>query len=119
MNRFPLPLNASLNEGERDEWTLLSPFQYIDPDLGLITVPEGYTTNFASVPRIPIIFDLVGAYGHAAAVLHDYLYEHTTFSRKEADLVFKNALRSSGHARWRTWLMYYGVRLFGDRYYNK
>ena len=52
--------------------------QYIDPDLGLITVPEGYTTNFASVPRIPIIFDLVGGYGHAAAVLHDYLYEHTT-----------------------------------------
>lgn len=61
MNRCPLPLNVSLNEGERDEWTLLSPFQYIDPDLGLITAPEGYTTNFASVPRIPIIFDLVGA----------------------------------------------------------
>ena len=47
MNRFPLPLNVSLNDGERDEWTLLSPFQYIDPDLGLITVPEGYTTNFS------------------------------------------------------------------------
>ena len=117
MGRFPNPLRVE--QTSRTTWRLLAPFSYLDPDHGLIVVPEGAETDFASVPRIPIVFDLVGAYGHAAAVLHDQLYATGELSRAAADRVFLNALRSSGIARWRSWLMYAGVRLGGRWRYRR
>jgi len=32
-------------------------------------MPEGFETDFASVPRWPLTFVLLGSYGHAAAVI--------------------------------------------------
>ena len=61
----------------------------------------------------------VVGYGDAAAVIHDRLYCTAELSRKEADQVFYNALRSSGVARWRAWLMWAGVRIAGHWRYNK
>lgn len=80
-------------------------------------MPAGFTSDFASVPRLPLTYALLGAYGHAAAVLHDWLYYSTTLSRADADRVFFNALRSSGIARWRARLMYAGVRIGGGPRY--
>lgn len=81
-------------------------------------MPADFETDFASVPRLPVVFDLVGAYGHAAAVLHDWLYRTCLLPREEADRVFFNALRSSGIARWCAWLMWGGVRIGGARRYG-
>ncbi|SEO63365.1 DUF1353 domain-containing protein [Pseudomonas sp. Snoq117.2] len=117
MNRFPEPLQAEL-QTDRKTWRLLAPFSYLDPYQGLLTVPVDFETDFASVPRLPIVFDLVGAYGHAAAVLHDFLYRGALLPREEADRVFFNALRSSGIARWRAWLMWGGVRIGGASRYG-
>ncbi len=118
MNRFPNLLQVEL-QPDRKTWRLLAPFSYLDPGHGLVTVPSGFISDFASVPRLPLTYALLGAYGHAAAVLHDWLYSTTALSRAEADCVFFNALRSSGIARWRAWLMYAGVRLGGGpRYAN-
>lgn len=116
MSRFQRPLRAELLD--RRYWRLLSPFSYLDPDYGCINVPAGFVTDFASVPRWPLTFLMLGQYGHAAGVLHDYLYMYGHLSRKEADRVFMNALRSTGHSRWRTWLMWLGVRVGGrGRYF--
>ena len=112
MNRFPNPLQAELLP-DRKTWRLLAPFSYLDPDHGRIEVPADFETDFASVPRWPLTFALLGQYGHAAAVIHDWLYRAGTLSRADADRVFLNALRSSGIARWRAWLMWAGVRLGG------
>ena len=112
MDRFLLPLQVELLT-DRKTWRLLAPFSYADPDFGEIYVPAEFETDFASVPRLPVVFELVGAYGHAAATLHDWLYRRGSLKRAEADRVFYNALRSSGIARWRAWLMYGGVRLGG------
>lgn len=60
----------------------------------------------------------VVGYGDAAAVIHDRLYFTAELGRKDADQVFYNALRSSGVARWRAWLMWAGVRLGGSRRYG-
>lgn len=117
MNRFPEPLQAEL-QTDRKTWRLLAPFSYLDPEQGRLTVPPGFETDFASVPRLPVVFDLVGAYGHAAAVLHDWLYRTCLLPREEADQVFFNALRSSGIARWRAWLMWGGVRIGGASRYG-
>lgn len=118
MNRFPNPLQAELLP-DRKTWRLLAPFSYLDPDHGLIEVPAGFETDFASVPRWPLMFALLGQYGHAAAVLHDRLYSTGQLSRADADRVFLNALRSSGIARWRAWLMWAGVRIGGANRYNQ
>lgn len=118
MDRFQLPLRVELL-GDRETWRLLEPFAYRDPDHGLIEVPAGFATDFASVPRLPLTFALLGQYGHAAAVLHDWLYGAGKLSREAADRVFLNALRSSGIARWRAWLMWAGVRVGGASRYRK
>lgn len=60
----------------------------------------------------------VVGYGDAAAVIHDRLYFTAELDRKQADQVFYNALRSSGIARWRAWLMWAGVRVGGARRYG-
>ncbi|HCJ29399.1 MAG TPA: hypothetical protein DHV63_08910 [Pseudomonas sp.] len=48
MNRFTNPLQAEL-QPDRKTWRLLAPFSYLDPDHGLIEVPTGFTTDFASI----------------------------------------------------------------------
>lgn len=117
MSRFPGPLQAELLT-DRKTWRLLAPFSYVDPDNGRVEVPAGFVTDFASVPRWPLTFALMGQYGHAAAVLHDWLYWTGSLGRQAADRVFLNALRSSGIARWRSYLMFAGVRIGGASRYN-
>ena len=62
--------------------------------------------------------EIVGV-GDAAATVHDYLYSSGKLCRCAADRVFYSALRDSGVARWRAWLMWAGVRLGGYWRYNK
>jgi hypothetical protein len=59
------------------------------------------------------LYSSVVGYGNAAAVIHDYLYSTGELTRREADKVFYNALRSSGIARWRAGLFWAGVRVGG------
>lgn len=98
----------------RTTWHLLQPLQYRSAVLGtVITVPAGFVTDFASVPRLPFTWLLAGGYGNRAAVVHDWLYLHHTTSRRRADKVFLEALRACGVARWRAWGMYTALRLCG------
>jgi hypothetical protein len=79
-----------------------------------VTVPAGFTTDFASVPRI--LWNLFPPYGkHArAAILHDYLYSHAgNCSRFLADAFFLETMHDLG-VPWLTRnLMYSAVRYFG------
>lgn len=59
MDRFPLPLQVEL-QADRKRWLLLKPFAYLDPEAGRIEVPAGFETDFASVPRWPLTFALLG-----------------------------------------------------------
>lgn len=118
MNRYMQSLQVEL-QTDREIWRLVAPFSYLAPSHGLITVPAGFETDFASVPRWPLTFALLGSYGHAAAVIHDWLYTSGELSRADADRVFHEALRSSGIARWRAWLMWGGVRVGGAGRYMR
>lgn len=99
------------NEG-RGSWKLLSPLIYND-----IEVPVGFVTDFASVPRIPFVFDLCGDRGNLASTVHDYLYSVRKYPRKQCDQVFRVALVEQGVKPWIARLMYWGVRLFGGSHY--
>lgn len=78
-----------------------------------ITVPAGFVTDFASVPRLPGAYWIAGGKASKAAVIHDYLYRNKICTRKQADDVFYEAMKVSGQAWWRRSLMWAGVRLFG------
>lgn len=77
------------------------------------TVPQSFTTDFASVPRI--LWPLFPPYGRhtRAAVLHDWLYMQRRTSRADADGIFRRVMREEGVPAWRRWAMYGAVRALG------
>lgn len=87
-----------------------------------ITVPAGFVTDGASIPRI-----LWRVCGHPmstkrlpAAVLHDWLYYSITdFTRAEADQAYRDGLINLGFPRWKATLEYYALRLFGGAHYAR
>jgi hypothetical protein len=78
-----------------------------------VEVPVGFTTDFASTPRIlwPL-FPPAGPWS-AAAIMHDYLYTLPDCSRFLADALFRDAMAHLGVPLWRRVVMYYAVRLCG------
>lgn len=99
-------------------WRLTSPLLYASDHLQkTITVPAGFITDFASVPRLPVAYLLAGGEADEAAVVHDYLYHSHDVPRPDADAVFEEAMAISGQPWWRRKLMWAGVRLFGGTPY--
>lgn len=82
------------------------------PSDEVIKVPVGFITDCASVPRI--FWTVISPVDrHAkAAVVHDYACGLKEYNRKEADLIFKEALKVLGVRKWKVYSMYYSVRLY-------
>lgn len=87
-----------------------------------IVVPEGFVTDFASVPRaLWGVFPPIGLYTKAA-VIHDYLYQYGhEFGRDRAfcDGIFLEAMKALGVSSAVRNSMYWGVRMFGGSAYNE
>ncbi len=78
----------------------------------LFTVPKGFQTDFASIPKpFRVILSPIGRHGKAA-VLHDYLCEYGLISRKEVDMVFLEAMKVKDVGWLKRRFMYRGVRTF-------
>ena len=92
---------------------LLVPLIYESDLIGLVEVPAGFSTDFASVPRLPVAYMLTGDTAHEAAVVHDFLYSTKRVSRSKADAVFLEAMETLGMSWWRRRLMWLGVRVGG------
>ena len=94
---------------------LLAPLRYYSKLLGkAIEVPAGFPSDGASVPRLPIVFLLVGGKAKRAATINDFLYQtHFVKSRRKADLIFLEAMKVDGISLWARELMYAGVRTGG------
>lgn len=61
----------------------------------VVTVPEGFRTDLASIPRMLLSF--TGFKGGRAAIVHDYLCRIFGLARRsDADKVFEEALIASG-----------------------
>ena len=108
------------NEG-RGTWRLTAPLVYSSDFLGrTLTVSQGFVTDFASVPRVPLVFDWLGDRGNLAATLHDWLYTapHPVESRAVADRVLREALIAQGVPPMQAWSIYIGVRLGGATHYD-
>jgi hypothetical protein len=100
-------------------WVLLSPFSYSSEIAEyVITVPEGFVSDFASVPRIPLVYDSLGNIAQRAAVIHDYLYATKALPRDIADKVLLEAMEVSGVSWLRRKMIYMGVRVGGASHYG-
>lgn len=101
----------------RARWRLTADLAYHSQLHGMIIVPSGFITDFASVPRLPVAYWLTGDTAHASAVVHDYLcrvhYESCKISWKRAAQVFIEAMKHEQVPAWRRTMMYWGVRLAG------
>ena len=97
-----------------DTWQVVSALRYQSQILNnIIEVPAGFVTDFASVPRVPIVFEQFGDRAHHESVVHDWLYYTASTSRKTADMVFLEAMKSRGKPWWICRGMYLGVRAGG------
>lgn len=132
------------------EFVLLNPFgfEFCIEDYGpsQIFVPEGFITDFASIPWLVQAlpgFNVNGA-SRFAAVIHDWLYcnngsastvlpstrsSYLGFSRSQSDEIFRQALLSIGHDQFthecepftqlQARLYWFGVRSAGWYYWRK
>lgn len=107
-------LTRDTSADKRGTRKLLQPLVYSSDRLGrTVTVPAGFVTDYASVPRIPVAYLLAGGCADAAAVIHDWLYTTHEVDRATADAVLREAIIAGGDPVWRAWLMWAGVRLGG------
>ena len=145
MGKFHNLLDAKFNPPRN--WTLDTPLKFDSDTLSdegrdllkycgvrvtnknVVSVPKGYITDLASVPRF--CWAIIAPFDVArAAVVHDILYEkiNTAYKgekiltkhdreryRKVADDVFKEGMESAVPPvpKWKIWAAYNAVRVFG------
>lgn len=96
----------------RNKWLTCARLCYLDKAGKLHVVPEGFLTDFASVPRLAqwLIDDDDFA---PAAVLHDWFYASHIVTKREADALFREALRSLGCGWLSSWIQWRAVHRLG------
>lgn len=85
-------------------------------------IPQGFKTDFASVPKkFRSIIGNVNKFNRVW-LLHDWMYDKRCdikLTRKESDDILKDLLSDFGMGTIDTWLTYTSVRLFGGSRYRK
>ena len=103
-------------------WVIHEELVYESDEVGLIIVPGGFQTDFASVPRLPVVYEHFGDRAHHESVIHDYLYRSDSFptvARATADAVFLSAMAVRGKSWGIRYPMYWGVRMGGAASYHR
>lgn len=132
MTTYPKIILTKLSSGRFDQWVVyedcLCGAQILpDGTVEYITIPEGFVTNLASVPRW--LWWLIPPHGESAAAsaLHDYMYFFLDYyrgvddkrARAAVDATFLiNLIMAPGIKQWQAWLMYQAVRWGGKKYWG-
>jgi len=120
-SRLPAPLVTYLGDGR---WRLEQAYEHRHGDT-TITVPAGFEFDLSSVPRV--FWSLIAPFelSIAAPLLHDFLYRYggnpptgsvtppRTYTRAEADRMFREIMKAEGVSAWRRTLGYAVTRIFG------
>ena len=120
-SRLPTPVLTYL--GGR-QWRLEQDYTYRDGDT-TITVPAGFEFDLSSVPRA--LWWLIAPFelSIVAPLLHDFLYRHRgrppagsvepprTYTRSEADRMFRAIMEQEGVPAWRRVVGQAAVRILG------
>jgi hypothetical protein len=101
-------------------WVLLAPVTLTLSTGEQITIPKGYRTDFASVPRL--LRGVVATIGrhNLATLVHDFLYDmRHPAGRLFADREMRYWLRQCGVSEVKAQVMYLAVRLGGRKWWIK
>jgi len=96
-------------------------------------VPEGFLTDYASVPRIPFAYMLFGGKYNKTGTLHDAMYGdwreikiiHSAdryqipITKKLADNILYRSLIDEGASKFTAYSMYQGVNVFGGVFFKR
>jgi hypothetical protein len=119
--RLLTPLKVELGDGKK--WKLSEKFAVYTEQLGeekvWIEVEEGFETDFASIPKIFLPFLEWKDKFNKAAVVHDWLYHTKQFDRKTTDTIFLELQLALGINKYKAYIFYYIVRVFGWLYWRK
>ena len=124
MTQFFTPLRYENLDGHSIR--LLEPFEFHLADGDVIRVPAGFECDGQSYPRLLQFIDTPQGRGAKAGVVHDHLYwlngrpasNGKTYSRKEADDIYYDALKASGLNLVSCAVRYRALRLFGWAAWN-
>lgn len=101
--------------GDGETWTLDEPVLYFSTEYSAkIFAPQGFETDFASIPWLfRRLLPKSGEY-NAAAVIHDFLYRcRPDVPQAVADGIFLEAMNTLGVPAWKKYALYGGVRCCG------
>jgi hypothetical protein len=110
---FPAHCEVVVKQEDDENWVTRSVIKYTGR-IESFEVPEDSPTDFASVPRVFVWF--LPRYGRytKAAILHDYLWRQRAKNGKmpwrDADAIFRKAMRDLGVPFLRRWIMWTAVR---------
>lgn len=98
-------------DGKPGHYRIEEPLIFFTSDDTTITVPAGFETDLASVPRF--FWRIIPPFGRytAAAIVHDYLCRRIPRNYKYADRIFLEAMEALHVPRWKRYTMYYAVRV--------
>ena len=120
MSQFTTPCQVEIVGPMR--FKLISPFEYhvgMYPSNEIINVPEGFITDFASVPRVFwSILSPIDEYAKAA-VLHDFIYRVAPYERMRCEEIFLEAMIVLKVPEWKRHAIYRSVYLFGWKRWNE
>ncbi|EBC1279463.1 DUF1353 domain-containing protein [Salmonella enterica] len=96
-------------------WRVYAFFEFYlsDDDSGIISVPSGFITDLASVPRIFLTLLFPDGKYAKATIIHDYLYDNALRTKKEADLIFLDGMTVLDVPKWKRIVIYLAVRFLG------
>lgn len=119
MSRFLTALTATNFDEMKNLWRLREPLVYESDLLGkTITVPVGFETDYASVPRIPGVYEFAGGKCNRAATLHDYAYTAQFVERETADRLLREAILATGYEPFIADVFYEAVRVGGASHWK-
>ena len=94
-------------------------------EVSYITVPDGFISDGASVPRLTWTLSGLTPDGliRGGALVHDLMYRRNGniskdlhISRKDCDKIFYDLMRAAVLSRYRSYIAYRAVRLFARRF---
>jgi hypothetical protein len=97
--------------------TSLTPYRLRSGEI--LTIPQGFTTDFTSMPRSLWAIEPPTGRAMFAALPHDFLYAAMLKPRAEADLIFLHEMEDAGITWLKRLAMYRGVRTFGAGGYGR
>lgn len=114
LDRLVVVLDDPQANSHTGQWQLVHIMRYqSDIAAQIITVPFGFSTDFASVPRESVIaWGLFGGRAMRPAVVHDYLVRYRVFPREKCDEIFLEAMRADGVPISRAMPMYLAVAAY-------